>query len=227
MHRRSGGLRLGYRSDPCGALRSHRLAGCSTTRSSGTRRLVTSKIATNRPSVEPAREDVEKANNLFLGSASNQSSNLRTLPKPRSPRRVSRLLGAGRSAMQSFQLLGKEGYPSRRLVIALIAAIGAAGCGESSPSTPTAPSPIRPPRTSRHHRRSLHRARTGASGWMASSARRRRPSDPGGLIINPTYGSNAPLVALEGAFNASAGSVSAVLQPFGRCFDWDSESCPL
>ena len=44
---------------------------------------------------------------------------------------------------------------------------------------------------------------------------------PGGLIIIPTYGSNASLVALEGAFNASAGSVSAVLQPFGRCFDWD------
>jgi hypothetical protein len=44
---------------------------------------------------------------------------------------------------------------------------------------------------------------------------------PGGLIILPTYGSSAPLVALEGAFNAAAGSVSAVLQPFGRCFDWD------
>ena len=48
-----------------------------------------------------------------------------------------------------------------------------------------------------------------------------RTISPGGLILNPTYGSNAPLVALEGAFNASEGSVSAVLQPFGRCFDWD------
>jgi hypothetical protein len=46
---------------------------------------------------------------------------------------------------------------------------------------------------------------------------------PGGpfLAIFPTYGSPAPLVALEGAFNASTGAVSAVLQPFGRCFDWD------
>jgi len=45
---------------------------------------------------------------------------------------------------------------------------------------------------------------------------------PGNLIIIPTYGSSSPLVALEGAFNGTPGSVSAVLQPFGRCFDWDT-----
>ena len=58
------------------------------------------------------------------------------------------------------------------------------------------------------------------AGWF--SRRTREDDQSWGPILNPTYGSNAPLVALEGAFNASEGSVSAVLQPFGRCFDWDT-----
>jgi hypothetical protein len=95
------------------------------------------------------------------------------------------------------------------------------GCGGSSPSTPTAPQPPPPPQPSPAP--ALPIAASGQNwsfrldGFIGAPS---RTISPGGLIIIPTYGSSAPLVALEGAFNASPGSVSAVLQPFGRCFDW-------
>ena len=118
--------------------------------------------------------------------------------------------------MPSFSLM------LARLVLALVIATGAVACSGSSstptgPSTPTPPAPSAPP--------PLTIVASGQNwsfrldGFPGAPA---RTISPGGLIIVPTYGSSAPLVALEGAFNASAGSVSAVLQPFGRCFSWDT-----
>ena len=103
-----------------------------------------------------------------------------------------------------------------RLVVVLLAAIGAPACGGSSPSTPTGPESPAPPPTPIVASGQNWSFRL--DGFIGAPA---RTISPGGLTIVPTYGSNAPLVALEGAFNPSAGSVSAVLQPFGRCFDWD------
>ena len=105
-----------------------------------------------------------------------------------------------------------------RLVIAVLAAICGPACGGSSPSAPSGPDlppgPTPAPIVASGENWSLRlNDFTGAPANTIS---------PGGLIIIPTYGSSMPLLALEGAFNASAGSVSAVLQPFGRCFDWDT-----
>jgi len=36
--------------------------------------------------------------------------------------------------------------------------------------------------------------------------------------VTGSYGKTVPLAALEGSFDASGGSVTAVMQPFGRCF---------
>jgi hypothetical protein len=130
-------------------------------------------------------------------------------------RLVALTLGAQRNAMQCFKRLGKKGCMPVRFVVALVASIGALGCGGSSPSAPTAlePPPARLPIVASGQNWSFR-----LDGFIGAPE---RTISPGGLIIFPTYGSRAPLVALEGAFNATAGSVSAVLQPFGRCFDWD------
>src|SRR5262245_14385103 len=103
-----------------------------------------------------------------------------------------------------------------RFVVALLAAMGVAACG-SSPSSPS-PTPTPTPSGST----------IVASGENWSCRLDGLLSAPThnlsgiGLFILPTYGSSAPLVALEGAFNTTAGSVIAVLQPYGRCFDWDT-----
>jgi len=98
----------------------------------------------------------------------------------------------------------------------LLAAMGAAACGGSSPTSPTTQSP--PPNPGPTIVASGENWSFRLDGFLGAPT---NSISPGGLVIIPTYGSNAPLVALEGAFNVSAGSVSAVLQPFGRCFDWD------
>jgi hypothetical protein len=105
-----------------------------------------------------------------------------------------------------------------RFLVALLATIAAAGCGGGSSSTPTAPgspAPPAPPAVVATGDNWSFRL-DGFTGAPAHTI------SPGNLTIVPTYGSTSPLVGLEGAFNADAGSVSAVLQPFGRCFDWDT-----
>ena len=101
--------------------------------------------------------------------------------------------------------------------VVLLAAIGAARCG-SSPSAPTStpPPPTAPPTSIVASGQNWSFRLDGFIGAPSKSI------SPGGLNIFPMYGSMAPLVALEGAFNTSTGSVTAVLQPFGRCFDWDT-----
>lgn len=101
-----------------------------------------------------------------------------------------------------------------RLVVVLFAAIGIPACGGSSPSAPAGPGSPTPPTPIVASGQNWSFRLDGFIGAPS------RTISPGGLAIVPTYGSNAPLVALEGAFNPS-GSVGAVLQPFGRCFDWD------
>lgn len=121
--------------------------------------------------------------------------------------------------MQYFKQFGRNGRMPVRFVIALVAAIGALRCGGSSPSSPTAPEPPPPaPATPTPIAASGQNWSFRLNGFIGAPE---HTISPGGLLILPTYGSDAPLVALEGAFNASAASVSAVLQPFGRCFDWD------
>ena len=126
--------------------------------------------------------------------------------------------------MASFDSSDEGGPHLARFVVVLAAAVVICGCGGSSPSAPTPPGPNpgptpgpspAPPATIVASGQNWSFRLDGFVG--APSQTISRP----GLIIIPTYESNAPLVALEGAFNASAGSVSAVLQPFGRCFDWD------
>jgi hypothetical protein len=39
-----------------------------------------------------------------------------------------------------------------------------------------------------------------------------------GVGVTGGYGGTAPVAALEGSFNSAAGSVGAVMQPYGRCF---------
>lgn len=104
------------------------------------------------------------------------------------------------------------------LVVALVGVIGAVRCGSSSPTAPTSttstPTPLPPTIVASGQNWSFR-----LDGFIGAPV---KSITPGGLIIFPTYGSSAPLVALEGAFNAAPGSVSAVLQPFGTCFDWDT-----
>jgi hypothetical protein len=110
---------------------------------------------------------------------------------------------------------------SARFIVALLAAIGPLGCGGESASTPTAPQPPAPPApppppiVASGENWSFR-----LDGFSGAPAHTITPGN--NLIIIPTYGYVSPLVALEGAFNATAGSVSAVLQPFGRCFSWDT-----
>jgi hypothetical protein len=127
--------------------------------------------------------------------------------------------------MQFLKLLGRKRHMPVRFAVALAATIEALGCGGSSPRTPTAPEPPPASQPPPAPPAPVPIVASGQNwsfrldGFMGAPS---RTISPGGLIIIPTYGSNAPLVALEGAFNASAGSLSAVLQPFGRCFDWDT-----
>lgn len=110
---------------------------------------------------------------------------------------------------------------SARFIVALLAAIGPLGCGGGSSSTPIAPQPPAPPApppppiVASGENWSFR-----LDGFSGAPAHTITPGN--NLIIIPTYGYVSPLVALEGAFNATAGSVSAVLQPFGRCFSWDT-----
>src|SRR5262245_40875407 len=109
----------------------------------------------------------------------------------------------------------------RSFVIALLAAIAAPACGGSSPSAPSGsgsptptPTPVGPLIMASGEDWSFR-----LDGFLGAPT---NTISPDGLFIVPTYGSPAALVALEGAFNAAAGSVSAVMQPFGTCFDWDT-----
>lgn len=109
-------------------------------------------------------------------------------------------------------------------VIGILVAVAAGGCGGSS-SSPNTPTP--PPTGSSPTPTSPVTIVASGENWSFRldgfvGAPSNTISPGGGLFLFPTYGSSAPLVALEGAFNASAGSVTAVLQPYGRCFDWDT-----
>jgi hypothetical protein len=115
---------------------------------------------------------------------------------------------------------------SARFVVALAAAMLVGGCGESSPSSPTpqGPNPGNSPGPAPGPSPSPPTIDASGQNWSfrldGFIGAPSKTISPFGLIIFPTYGSNAPLVALEGAFNASTGSVSAVLHPYGRCFVW-------
>jgi hypothetical protein len=111
-----------------------------------------------------------------------------------------------------------------RFVISLAGSMVIAGCGGSSPSAPTPPvtnqgsTPGPSPAPTAPIVASGQNWSFRLDGFLGAPA---KTISPFNLSIFPDYGSTAPLVALEGAFDASAGSVTAVLQPFGKCFDWD------
>ena len=92
----------------------------------------------------------------------------------------------------------------------LMICLSACGGTESkAPSTPTSPAtPTTPPPPA------LPIAASGPN-W---SFRFEGLSDAG---ITGPYGKTAPLTALEGSLNASGESVTAVMQPFGRCLFGD------
>ncbi len=87
--------------------------------------------------------------------------------------------------------------------------VGVSGCGGGEPSGPSGPPSPTAPTTP-----TAPSAPIIASGdnW---SFRFEGFTDAG---ITGSYGKTVPLAALEGSFNTSGEAVTAVMQPFGRCF---------
>jgi hypothetical protein len=90
-------------------------------------------------------------------------------------------------------------WPAVVLVLALVACGGGSPGGAATPTSPTPPAGPAPPPT---------------EPIIASGAN---------WSVRPAGGTTGALTGLEGSFNTSGDTISAVLAPFGECFRPDSE----
>ncbi|HXG71044.1 MAG TPA: hypothetical protein VNJ04_10605 [Gemmatimonadaceae bacterium] len=102
----------------------------------------------------------------------------------------------------------------------LLLSLGACGGSSGSGLSPTAPAGGTPPGPP---------APLPPTGPFAASGdnwsfRFQGLTDAG---VTASYGKRAPLVALEGSFDATGGSVTAVMQPCGSCFGGDGDRLDL
>jgi hypothetical protein len=108
---------------------------------------------------------------------------------------------------------------SRRVLLAaeLVFILSLAGCGgassggtsnPTSPASPVTSTPTAPPAV---------RVTASGDNWSF------RTAGFSGIGITGTLGRGAVLAALEGSFNPSGDAITAVLDPFGSCFNADQD----